>query len=101
MRRAAPASDRARLDEEDERRAAEPGQQRELRGSRVPEWADEHEIDNHRYDERGERLREAQQDLVDEVTHRASDRPPTLEGPDDRHLVGVLEIASDRYSACD
>src|SRR5439155_17847511 len=30
-----------------------------------------------------------------------SDRAPALEGPDQRDLVGILEVAADRDAACD
>src|SRR5438552_11327640 len=30
-----------------------------------------------------------------------SDLAPALEGPDQRHLVGILEVAADRDAACD
>ena len=50
---------------------------------------------------RGAGLGQAEQDLEDEVAHRPSDRPPALEGADQGHLVGVLEVAADRQAAGD
>ena len=67
---APPGSDRAGLDEEDEGRGAQPGEQRELDRTRVAQRPDEHDVDDQSEDGGGHGLEEAEGDLeyADEVT---------------------------------
>src|SRR4029079_9986091 len=62
-------SDRARLDQEDEGRPAQPGEQGELGRRRCADERDHHQVDDESDDQGGGRLEQAEQDLEDQVGH--------------------------------